>query len=1135
MSNNNQRQQQQLQEQAPLPSQQHTRGGDGSGRQSIRRSRSPYINTNRRHNNNNYNQRTRYNNNRRQRSSSRSRGSRRQPSQRTTRLPTTTTTDALPQRTTTNGNDTQPFIVNPDDNNDNQPYDNNNDQPYDNNNDIQPQQQQQQSTRRTTSGFRRRQRRNRQQHYRQQNNNNDYDYNNNRFAALANLDDNNDNGNDDDNNDYDNNNNNNSNKTNNKNKQQKKKKSYFYLSRDQLWKHVNQDRTSEFYKLLQDSRTYDITKNYLLTVAPVYDEWIRTNHEFILWTAYKQLGENDDFWAKEIINRIRSRPDKVGIKSFVDKKINSFQLKLDECSVTINKLQKEFAEYWSQVALRRKQTQPSTMATRESTTARPASSFDFEKMEKELSDYIHNHTKHVKKYCNTRLEIANLEKEEYQALQNFKNMAEKKPIWNFHLLLQTKLTKWDNKNRNFHKIQKRMEYNLLPRFIEKHDFTFKIDTKVFEQDEIQSIYDGMRELTNSFKKQSMEFYYQVAARELNNVRNGIDIIIENCRPSPPSALNLTVNEAPDDVPDDQDSDDNNSNNSNKEDKQHFEAFELYYKLCMKRHQLQAEQSHGPFGPNIINQASNIQLNEDEYHILKLGPRFIFNDPKIASQRRTKELSTLRRKLESRFHEKKVNPGRPAQEFINELDLILQNYHDIHTNPRLSISKRKNYHRIVKRLKYKLRLANVIIRKTDKSKVFHLGTSEHYDQQSIEYMERTKAYECIGSIDPLPKLIQHTNEYLLGLRLKKWISQKQYEQLCLKQTDDIELAHLYYLPKAHKPSTPLRPIISGLKHPTLKISKFLDDLLRPLFNQMASKTTITCGFELIKHLQKWSSLNLYKETSLCTIDIVDLYTMIPQVAGVMALKKMLNHLQLQKIGELTTDTIIQLARFVMENNYFKYKDEYYHQIRGGAMGSPLTLTIANCYMFFFEQSIIRQITNSHGLYFRYIDDIIIIVNWPNRHLKKEVNRWNTYDENIQLSDTISNSINFLDLHIENKDGQLITNVFTKPSYQPYFLPFNSIHPLHMKANIPFTMLLRAIRYCSTFQSYLQEREHLRMALLLNQYSINFIDQQFNRLLVKFNILQPLTSTNYNTIRLQVINSPYEIISTKISSALEQILL
>ncbi|CAF4153085.1 unnamed protein product, partial [Adineta steineri] len=1065
------------------------------------RSPSPYINANRRLSYNNHNRRNQperrgYNNNNNNRQFNRRP---RKPIMGDYILPQlTTTTDTLPQRTTTDGNDTQPFVANPDNN----------------------QPQRQQSPTRMTSGYRRRQRRNRQQQYRQQNNNDNYN-NNNRFAALANHDDDNDNNNNDDdnnNNNYDDNNNNNNNndKTNkSKNKQQKKKKSYFYLSRDQLWKHVNKDRTSEFYKLLQDNRTYDITKNYLLDAAPIYDDWIRTNHEFRLWNAYKQLGEDNDFWAKEIINRMRSRPDKIEIKSFVDKKINSLQLKLDEYSKIINKLQIEFTDYWQQVALRRKQTQPSntTMtSTRDSSTARPASSFDFDKMEKELSDYIHNHTKHVKKNCDTRLEIANAEKEEYEAYKNFKTMAEKKPIWNFHLLLKSKLTNWDNKNKNFHKIQKRVDYNLLPNFIEKHDFSFKIDTKVFEQNEIQTIYDGMREITNSFKKQAMEFYYRIAARELNNVRNEIDVIIENCRPKPSSALNLTVN---DDAQVDQDGDDDNSN---KEDKQNFEAFELYYKLSMKRHQLQAEQScHFLDDERVVGE---INTEIAPAPILKLGPRFIFNDPRIASQRRTKELSKLRRKLESRFHSKKVNPGRPVQEFMNELDLILQNYHDIHTNPRLPISNNRNYRRIVKRLKHKFRLTNVILRKTDKSKVFHLGTLEHYQQRSDEYMDRTQAYQCLGITDPLPDLIQRTNKHLLDLRLAKSLTQKQYEQLCVP-TDEAELAHLYYLPKAHKPTTPLRPIISGLKHPTLKISKFLDKILRPLFDKMAATRTVSNGFELLKKIQLWSSINMKQETVLCTIDVTDLYTMIPQMEGVLSLKQMLDYLNLNQVNDLKTEVIIQLANLVMNNNYFKYNGQYYHQIRGGAMGSPITLTIANCYMFFYEQQICKQITNSFGLYVRYIDDIFIIINWPSRHFVKQVDRWNEIDFNIKLSANINLYADFLDLHMENKDGILLTSVFHKPSYEPYYLPFHSIHPLHMKQNIPFTMLLRGIRYCSTFQSYLQERDHLRMALLLNQYPIKFIDQQFNRLLEKFNIIQPLTSSNYETIRLQIINSPVKV--------------
>jgi hypothetical protein len=539
------------------------------------------------------------------------------------------------------------------------------------------------------------------------------------------------------------------------------------------------------------------------------------------------------------------------------------------------------------------------------------------------------------------------------------------------------------------------------------------------------------------------------------------------------------------------------------------------------------------------------LNEDEQRLLKLGPRFIYNDPRTAARRRTTELATLKRKIQARFYEKKVRPGRPVDQFIAELDIMLQNLHDVPLPiPRLNRSKeqqfivnipdewiiqsqshlsstkkkeKKNYSRLVKRLRHKFRTASVLLQKTDKSKVFHLGKIDDYQKKSDDYMERTQAYRCLGNTDPLPELVQRTNKYLLDLRLAKWISQKQYESLSVK-ADEIELAHLYYLPKAHKVGTPLRPIIAGLKHPTVKISRFLDNLLRPLFDTISAATTVTSGFELLKRLNEWTAHRLNHETVLCTMDVEDLYTMIPQSEGVLSLKKMLDHLNMKQVEGLNIETVIRLSRFVMRNNYFSYGNRFYHQIRGGAMGSPLTLTIANCYMFFFERDIVRQVGNSNGLYVRYIDDIFISINWPHRHFTNQANRWNNKDPSIKLNVQISSAITFLDLDMELIEGRVQTKVFHKPSYEPYYLPFNSIHPMHMKKNIPYAMLLRAVRYCSSFQLYINERESLRMALLLNKYPGNFINDQFNRVWHKLNINTEINAYNYDRIRQQVLNLP-----------------
>lgn len=494
----------------------------------------------------------------------------------------------------------------------------------------------------------------------------------------------------------------------------------------------------------------------------------------------------------------------------------------------------------------------------------------------------------------------------------------------------------------------------------------------------------------------------------------------------------------------------------------------------------------------------------------------------------------------------------VDKFINELEIILKTLHDTnitdkyrkykdrnYTNntnriisydtldsiignntPQITNNLRnqsKNYNRIVKRLKHKLRHTNTIIQRTDKSKIFHLGRQEDYLKKSDEHMEITGAYKCLDKHDPLPELIQRTNSYLLKLRLKHLITQKQYESLVVK-TEEVDLAHLYYLPKVHKQDTPLRPIVAGMKHPTIKISRMLDKLLRPLFNKMAATTTVTSGTEVLDKLEKWSVKNLRQTTTFCTLDVCNLYTMIPQIDGVLSFKKMLDKLNLKHVSGLSTETIIKLSRYVLQNNYFTYNSRYYHQIRGGAMGSPLTLTMANCYMYFYELDIIKQITNSGGLYMRYIDDIFIVINWPTRHLHKQINTWNNFDVNIKLNPHVDQSVNFLDITIENKNGQLFTKVYHKPSHEPYFLPYNSIHPLHIKKNIPFAMLLRSIKYCSTFEAYLDERETIRMALLLNKYPNNFIDNQFNRIFTKYNINTHLTHENYTNERNKIINKP-----------------
>ncbi len=106
--------------------------------------------------------------------------------------------------------------------------------------------------------------------------------------------------------------------------------------------------------------------------------------------------------------------------------------------------------------------------------------------------------------------------------------------------------------------------------------------------------------------------------------------------------------------------------------------------------------------------------------------------------------------------------------------------------------------------------------------------------------------------------------------------------------------------------------------------------------------------------------------------------------------------------------------------------------------------------------------------------------------------------------------YLDTKLENRGEKLVSEVFHKPSHEPYFLPFTSIHAHHIKKNIPFVALVRAIRYSSSYSAFKREEAHICMSLLLNKYPMNFILKQVERVPQTFQCAVP-NRKNYSSIR------------------------
>ena len=152
-----------------------------------------------------------------------------------------------------------------------------------------------------------------------------------------------------------------------------------------------------------------------------------------------------------------------------------------------------------------------------------------------------------------------------------------------------------------------------------------------------------------------------------------------------------------------------------------------------------------------------------------------------------------------------------------------------------------------------------------------------------------------------------------------------------------------------------------------MSHFLDLILRPLYNQVAKASTFINDIDFVRQLEKYRNQGRLRSTTLfITFDVSDLYTMIPQDGALLALGRFLSKNAIDgKISNMNIDIMMKMARLVLNTNCFAFENKYYQQIRGGAMGSPLTMTLANIYMYEWEQPLLEYQISQNELYGRYV--------------------------------------------------------------------------------------------------------------------------------------------------------------------------
>ena len=313
---------------------------------------------------------------------------------------------------------------------------------------------------------------------------------------------------------------------------------------------------------------------------------------------------------------------------------------------------------------------------------------------------------------------------------------------------------------------------------------------------------------------------------------------------------------------------------------------------------------------------------------------------------------------------------------------------------------------------------------------------------------------------------------------------------------------YGLPKVHKPGIPLRPIVSTIGTATYNTAKELARILKPLVGSSIHHVQNTRDF-----VEQIKETRLKQGECIISYDVVALFTSVPIQPVLNIIKERLtSDTELHQRTSMTINHITTLLEFCLKSTSFMFQGQYYQQMEGAAMGSPLSPIVANIFMEKFEQEALDTAPHPHGLWKRYVDDTFVIQ--EEQHQEEFLQHINSIEPNIRFTAETTRadgSMPFLDtLVTPQSDGSLATTVYRKPTHTNQHLQWDSHHAIANKYSIISSLFHRAKHLCSSQQLLDEEQSQIQRALSQCKYP----NWAINRTKLKMNTPKSNNRNNSN---------------------------
>lgn len=347
---------------------------------------------------------------------------------------------------------------------------------------------------------------------------------------------------------------------------------------------------------------------------------------------------------------------------------------------------------------------------------------------------------------------------------------------------------------------------------------------------------------------------------------------------------------------------------------------------------------------------------------------------------------------------------------------------------------------------------------------------HYHKLVMNHLSDTKTYRLLGPVSDNTATIADIIKYLHPKLLQNVHIRTKQEERYLS-SPRCQLPKFHIIPKIHKSPLKGRPIVGATDWVTTPFSIMLDLRLQERMLPADYPSILKNSNDLIS---RWLNQPFDPELDwLVSLDVSSLYTNIDIPRAV-------------EIISSINPVLGTLAKLIMENNYFTYNNQLYHQIQGIAMGTNAAVVIANLYMSVLIDSKLRILPNIRS-YCRFIDDIGFIFRGNEQALLDLIAHANQLQPGIIFTHVYSKTeLDILDLTFYPHQGKLAHKTFQKSMNKYLYIPPFSYHP---KPTIRGFIIGELTRYHRTNSFYTDElaiRHLFFRRLLLRGYSQRYLD-------------------------------------------------